>query len=274
MTNDTKNAETRAVEVELEIAAPVDAVWKALTDAEELVRWFPLQAEVEPREGGRVWSSWRGLYEGAATITVWEPERKLVITYPETPCAEVGALPAEIATTYELAGSGGRTQLRLVHSGFSAGAEWDDMYDGTQRGWNFELRGLKHYLERHRGTPREVAWSRAIYAIPVPEAWERLVSRALPEVDLAATREGDEVTLETPHGDSWRATVAIATPPHDFAAFVGDVNDAYLRFRLDPSFTERGKNEANFYLSTYGIDAARVAEIEESWTAFLAELLA
>ena len=35
-----QDQETRAVEREIEIDAPLAAVWKALTDAEELTRWL------------------------------------------------------------------------------------------------------------------------------------------------------------------------------------------------------------------------------------------
>ena len=50
---------TRDVTREISIAAPVDAVWKALTDAEELVRWFPPVATVQPGPGGRLRREWQ-----------------------------------------------------------------------------------------------------------------------------------------------------------------------------------------------------------------------
>ena len=49
----------------------------------------------------------------------------------------------EIATEYELERDAGKTTLRLVHSGFGDGAEWDDLFDATRAGWAFELRGLR-----------------------------------------------------------------------------------------------------------------------------------
>ncbi|HET6639495.1 MAG TPA: SRPBCC domain-containing protein, partial [Gemmatimonadota bacterium] len=39
---------TRAAKGEIAIDAPVEVVWKALTDARELERWFPLEARVKP----------------------------------------------------------------------------------------------------------------------------------------------------------------------------------------------------------------------------------
>lgn len=38
----------RRVEREVKINAPIAEVWKALTDAKELARWFPLEARVTP----------------------------------------------------------------------------------------------------------------------------------------------------------------------------------------------------------------------------------
>ena len=38
----------RSIETQIEINAPVEAVWKALTDAAELANWFPVKARVKP----------------------------------------------------------------------------------------------------------------------------------------------------------------------------------------------------------------------------------
>ncbi len=45
---------SRSNETQLEIAAPVEALWKALADPAELVRWFPLEAQVTPGPGGSI----------------------------------------------------------------------------------------------------------------------------------------------------------------------------------------------------------------------------
>ena len=62
MTEVTTHEETahgRTIEKTLEIVAPVDAVWEALTDPDALVRWFPLDARVRPGPEGSIWMSWR-----------------------------------------------------------------------------------------------------------------------------------------------------------------------------------------------------------------------
>ncbi len=106
--------DARTIEKTLEIAAPPEAVWKTLTDAKELVRWFPLKAEVEPRVGGRIWLSWEGEFEGEHRIEIFEPERHLRTTWNPMTKDEGG--PTELSVDYHLEGRGGGTILRLVHS--------------------------------------------------------------------------------------------------------------------------------------------------------------
>ena len=52
------NEQTRSIEKAVTIDAAPDAVWKALTDAEEITRWFAPDARVTPGQGGKVWLSW------------------------------------------------------------------------------------------------------------------------------------------------------------------------------------------------------------------------
>ena len=68
-----------SVERTLELTAPVDRVWRALTDPEELARWFPDrvdQAEVTSGVDGRfVWEK-HGSF--AFRLEAVEPPRRLV----------------------------------------------------------------------------------------------------------------------------------------------------------------------------------------------------
>lgn len=62
---------TRSATGRVEVEASPERVWKALTDAAELVRWFPLEARVEPGEGGTVFMSWKNEYAGESKILAW-----------------------------------------------------------------------------------------------------------------------------------------------------------------------------------------------------------
>ena len=136
-----------------------DEVWRALTQAEELVRWFPMEARVTPGVGGTMLWNWGEGQDWESRIDVWEPGRRLrlvagrcpALRHPGPALAAGMSEPARIAMEFTLETHRGKTRLRLVHSGFGEGAAWDTEIEGISEGWQAELRSLRHYLERHRG---------------------------------------------------------------------------------------------------------------------------
>ncbi len=210
-------AKTRSVETELEIEASREEVWKALTDAEELVRWFPLEAETDPGPGGFIRLCWDQHLDWHHRIEAWEPPHHLVTSYEADPklgqavsgvdpSTQGGDKKLRLAVDYKLEGRGGKTVLRLVHSGFLASPDWDDEYDGVRCGWRFELFGLREYLERHRDKTRSVAWARAVTEAPAETIWERLTGKgglAL-EGALSPLKSGEPFAFKTVYGDTFR----------------------------------------------------------------------
>lgn len=61
-----------------------------------------------------------------------------------------------------------------MSSGFPLDASWDEWVEGTVRGWAYELRALKHYLERHEGQDRRALLLRRRVRLPREEVWSRL----------------------------------------------------------------------------------------------------
>jgi len=51
---ETTDTKTRSFSMSIDINATPEDVWRALTDAGELMRWLPLQARVTPGKGGSV----------------------------------------------------------------------------------------------------------------------------------------------------------------------------------------------------------------------------
>lgn len=234
--------DSRAFEMTLEIAVPADAVWQALTDAEELVRWFPLQAEVQPGQGGTWRISWDGSWPWNTAIEIWEPQRHLrLVDRNARPHAVDGkssrdaVAPMPIAIDWYLEAGAGSTSLRLVHSGFGRGSAWDDEFEGVSHGWPLELQGLKHYLERHRGKTRRVSWQRTVVAAPVAAAWSRLVGPdgILRDLPPAAERAGEryEATLST--GERLAGTAVVFIPGHAVQLTVDGWNDGIFRLWID-----------------------------------------
>jgi uncharacterized protein YndB with AHSA1/START domain len=138
----TAREATRSHETRIEIAAPIEEVWKALTEASEIARWFAPNIKVEPGVGGIFLADWGPGIEWKTAIEVWEPNRHLRLAetreQPE---------PCRLLQDYFLEVEGGKTVLRLVHSGFGTSAEWDNEYEGTRGGWPVCFFRLKHGLE-------------------------------------------------------------------------------------------------------------------------------
>jgi uncharacterized protein YndB with AHSA1/START domain len=282
---DQSTAERR-IETQMDIDAPVEAVWKALTDAEELTNWFPLRAEVKPGVGGHIRSVWSEKQDWTAPIGAWEPNQHLQVIWCEaTPPEEAEQakkagffVPMRIAVDYYLeARAGGGTTLRLVHSGFSTDSAWDGQYDGTVRGWAFELRGLKHYLENHPGTRRVVVQAKhVIEGITLDEAWQRLMSTdgLLAEGTIDGLRVGDRYTFTTSAGDRFEGEIRMINPPMDLCGTIDSLGNAFLRLRVDRSCVTQTHDEVNLFISTFGLPAEQTDALQQRCRSMLEQLFA
>ena len=155
---------TRKHEFSLPIDCTPEQLWKALTEGDEITRWFCPSAEVTPGDGGSIRWSWGEGIEAEGRIEIWEPEKRLSVR------------TGDQAVDYFIDSGGGGTVLRVVHSGFGEGASFDDEYESTRSGWTVFLNMLKHALERH---PNQKARNVSITRhtdVPRLEAWERIVA--------------------------------------------------------------------------------------------------
>ncbi len=273
----------RSIEKEIHILAPVEAVWKAMTDSEELTRWFPLEARVTPGEGGAIWMSWKNEHQFNTPVAAWKPNRHLRLIYMEpTPAAKPGEpgmpfeVPYQVALDYYLEARGGETVLRLVHSGFSSEASWDGQYDGTVSGWDFQLGGLKLYLERHRGTPRRCVICRVpIPTVSIEDAWNRIMGRkGLGAVEHPAPRAAHErYAITTALGERLEGVVSAWYPPYGFSATVTNWNDAWARVHID-DLALFCRRDVNLWISTYGLPEDRVIAIQAHMDQMFGDLFA
>jgi uncharacterized protein YndB with AHSA1/START domain len=253
---------TRSHQHVLEIFAPPADVWNAITAAEELVRWFPLAASTVPGEGGEIVYRW-GELVGRCRILAWDPPRHLATSWME---ALGGASPAAtpLAVDWFLEGQGGRTTLRLVHSGFGPGARWEKEFDGTQRGWTFELQALKHYLEHQRGRERRATWARRAVDCAPAEVWRRFTSPGpvFARIDLAALGPGDAYRFERADGEELHGRVLVNHAPFEFAGTFESHGGGMLRFGFEDCM---GRPEAHLWLAAWGRSAEEFARLEQGW---------
>ncbi len=189
---------TRQHETTIEIPAPVEQVWQAITTAAGVQAWCAPTARIDPRPGGEYFVSWGEGMDGPGTIEVCEPPSHLRVVVErdtagggEQPDAKAEAARTRIAMDYYLESREAATVLRLVHSGFLASADWDREFEGTRKGWPIMLRILRYSLVEHRDVPGRQAWFYMARKAPMEDAW-KAVAEALKENAVVYSAPPDE----------------------------------------------------------------------------------
>jgi uncharacterized protein YndB with AHSA1/START domain len=139
------------IEREILIDAPVEVVWRVLTEPEHLRGWFSDAASLEPRAGaagilGFENRSSDGLKEVQVQIEEVEPPHRFSFRWDhpaDTAADERNSLLVE----FSLAGEGDRTRLHLVESGFEHGERPGQLGD-HRNGWDECLARLADYAPR------------------------------------------------------------------------------------------------------------------------------
>lgn len=256
---------SRKIVKEVFVQAPPDVVWRALTDAEELKRWFPVDARVQPGKGGSIWISFGGGVEGTAPITAWEPNRRFEWTETR------GAV--KLAVDFQLEAKSGGTVVRLVNSGFGAGPDWDDEFHMTEGGWAYFTQHLRWYLERHRGKPRGLITFRELVPLTRAEAYGRLTGPSGLSRDdgLVATPLGTPYETTTALGDRLSGTIVASSPETwQLGLTIAELGDAILFLEMEPA---PAGARAGFWLSTYGLVPEGVSRARERFEALYKQAL-
>jgi uncharacterized protein YndB with AHSA1/START domain len=265
----------RSHEHEITIDAPIEAVWKALTDAEELTRWLCDKARVIPGQGGRMWSAWGedDLQPDGKTIDVWEPGKRLRLlldpashnTGPAATAANLITVP--IVLEYTLETRDGKTVLRLVHSGIPDAQEWDGFFEGTKAGWPMFFIGLRHYLEKNAGKHRDsIVLMQAIDDSP-EAAWNKL-GRAceLAPSGSGQLQAGERYTSKAGRGLGLEGRIEIYNPPKVLLVTADNLDNSLLAVSFEEA---QGMNFTYIALSTYGLDHAQLQALREEWLNWL-----
>jgi uncharacterized protein YndB with AHSA1/START domain len=250
----------RSYEKNFEVAAPPEAVWKAITEGDELVRWFCQKATCESGVGGKHHVDWGGGAKGTSTIVIWQPgvHLRTEADRPDLSRPAAGDPSEPYAVDWFLEGDGGITRVRMVASGFGEGLDWDHEYDGTFHGWDMFHKTLKHYLEIHRGKPAQNVVAYAMLAVPPAEAWNRLMSPEglVKEGRLDNLSIGAPFRFVTAAGDVFAGVVQNYVPGKTFSAMVESLNKAILILEM-ASMPGHG-HFLYLSLSTWGLPKADV----------------
>lgn len=217
----------RKIERELIISAEPEAVWRALTEGDEIMRWFAPSAESTPGPDGVIRLRWNDSTFEDCEIIEWDPAAHLTIGW-RTSLDPERNLPVDI----RLQRTDGGTVLRLVHSGFLSDESWDDEFDSHGRGWSYELRSLKYYLEHQWGRARQMI-SRRILIPDGSVAWQALFGpQGLFQIE-GMLEEGASVTLTLPTGEQTTARVFYVAANAGLALVADVLDGGIFRFSLE-----------------------------------------
>ncbi|HEX2221785.1 MAG TPA: SRPBCC domain-containing protein [Candidatus Limnocylindria bacterium] len=133
-----------AIERTLEVKAAPERVWRAISDPDELARWFPQRADWELRPGGRGTFFWEGHGDFEIRVEAVEPGRYLAWRWGDETVASLDdpARTTLVEWWIEARPDGG-TRLRLRESGFST----PERRAGNDEGWTEELGELAALLD-------------------------------------------------------------------------------------------------------------------------------
>ncbi len=165
--------EPRSIDLSVEVPGTPEEVWEAIATGPGITSWF-IPVEVEGRVGGQVVMDFGSYGKETASVTAWEPPRRVVFQGGgEHPLAYEWLVEAR---------DGGTCVVRLVNRGFGTGDDWDDQYEGMTNGWKIFMQNLRLQLQYFRGRaaraaiptvtlpgPKELAWSTFCQGLGVPE---------------------------------------------------------------------------------------------------------
>ena len=247
---------TRDIVLSVELDASPEDVFRAVTDGTELAKWLAPEARATAPEGGKKGSIWISWGEGMSVeheIELFDPPKRM-----RHPSGKNGETKAPLYADWSIeAREGGKTTLRLVHSGFSASADWDGEYEAHARGWKLMLQNLRQYFARHAHEPAVHLPFMSNVESPRGSIWKTLLGKlglsALPEV-------GDQFRFTTPKGDVLTGVVDFVTETHDLALVVREYDDALLRFTLEGK-SDAGSTFVYGYVIVYSAERERASEL-------------
>jgi uncharacterized protein YndB with AHSA1/START domain len=257
----------RQLRKQIRIKSSLSTVWTALTTADDISRWYPLDARVEPGEGGQIWLGWPGHYE-QQVIEIWHEARQLQ-TRDETRAVTLNwtleGVGTETLVGFELTSS--RNAALTVACG-ACGEVHPDEFDGLARGWTIRLLGLKYMLEQHPyGLSRQLVMPLTLSGGTPDELWALLVGDA----GLALERPGTGRYRALACTCEWlEGEVDVWAPPRALALTVRSMNNARLTIDIRGCAVEW---TAWFCLFTYGLDRAALRAIEARWKPALQALV-
>ena len=125
----------RTIEKMVEFAAPIDRVWRAITDPQELSQWFGHETELELVPGGNGAMIWEQHGSFAVRVEVVEPPHRFVWSWVHEAGVPFDDAPSTRVEWTLTAREDGGTTLHLRESGFRTELHFQQ----NTEGWGEEL---------------------------------------------------------------------------------------------------------------------------------------
>lgn len=244
----------RTLELHVDIDAPIEEAWKAITTGPGLANWFaPISKVSGPGAGETVTNGWSEEMMMTGTVDAWDP-MKHVRWLDESGWMGPGT---SMAVDYFLSTEQGKTRVRLVQSAFGESEAWDDLFDGMEVGWTYFLYNLRIYLEKLRGRTRHMISERLPVELARKKFWQHLLSGAAGFAigGTGAVKAGDAIQLKLSDPATARAVVDLVIEGHALGLRISD--DALLFVELEG---KGDKFHVGYWLSVY--DEAKARELE------------
>lgn len=156
----------RWVQAEVEVPGTPEEVWQAIATGPGVSSWF---VPTEMRSDGAIVCRFGPGMESVAKRTAWDPPRRFVGE------GQMGPNGPTLATEWTVEGLSGDTCIvRVVHSLFASGDDWDNQLEAIERGWPAYFEILRLYLTHFMGETGTLLPLMGMSPEPAPKAWERL----------------------------------------------------------------------------------------------------
>jgi uncharacterized protein YndB with AHSA1/START domain len=139
------------IEREIVIDAPVEVVWRTITEPDQITQWFADKVDLEVEPGAHGYMGF-GDQGGPVVVEAVESPSRFSFRWNH-PAGEEPAAGNSLLVEFTLAGEGEQTRLRVVESGLDLLA-WSDAEkqrygDEHNGGWGEFLDRLARLLDEH-----------------------------------------------------------------------------------------------------------------------------
>ena len=231
----------KQVVVDITIAAPLDVVWAALRDPEQIANWFGWDAPSLAEEIKFIFIYGAEADEASGVVQFGEWEGS--------------------SDAIELTREGDGTRLRLVRSG-GAPIDWTGVYEDISQGWVNFFEQLRLALELHPEQKRRTVYlsGPALEGVGEPSAELHLG-------EAASLERGEAYAAQLPTGDSASGIVWYQTH-FQTALTVEQWGNGLLVVTDMGSSPKRPHGGGSVLLTSYGLSDDAFADLEQRWTAW------